>query len=88
MLYAFLFPNDQDYLTNKEFIKRSDDDANSKEAQFMKRKEKSAKRGRKCLWPEITLTDFVDIILENEKYNTKLLLTNTKNIKIEFTVTR
>ena len=25
----------------------------------------------------------MDIILENEKYNTKLLLTNTKNIKNE-----
>ena len=30
------------------------------------------KKGRKCLWPEIAETDLVDIILENEKYKTKL----------------
>ena len=33
------------------------------------------------MWPEIAVTDLVDIILENEKYKTKLLLTNTKNVK-------
>ena len=33
------------------------------------------------MWPEIAITDLVDIILENEKYKTKLLLTNTKNVK-------
>ena len=35
------------------------------------------------MWPQIAITNLVDIILENEKYNTKLLLTNTKNIKNE-----
>ena len=81
MLYVFLFQNDQDYLTDEEFIESSDDDVNPEEAQFMKKREKSAKRGRKCLWPKIAVTDLVDIILENEKYKTKLLLTNTKNVK-------
>ena len=47
----------------------------------MKKRKKSAKRGRKCLWSEIAVTNLVDIILENEKYKTKLLLTNTKNVK-------
>ena len=81
MLYVFLFQNDRDYLTDEEFIESSDDDANPEEAQFMKKRKKSAKRGRKCLWSEIAVTDLVDIILENEKYKTKLLLTNTKNVK-------
>ena len=81
MLYVFLFQNDQDYLNHEEFIESSDDDANPEEAQFMKKRKKSAKRGRKCLWSEIAVTNLVDIILENEKYKTKLLLTNTKNVK-------
>ena len=73
MLYVFLFQNDHNYLTDEEFIENSDDDANPEEAQFMKKKKKkkkSAKRGRKCLRPEIAVTDLVDIILENEKHKT------------------
>ena len=81
LLYVFLFQNDQDYLTNEEFIESRDDDANLEEAQLMKKRKKLTKGGRKCLWPEITMTDLVDIILENEKYKAKLLLTNTKNVK-------
>ena len=37
MLYVFLFQNDQDYLTDEEFIESSDNDANQEEAQFMKK---------------------------------------------------
>ena len=81
MLQIFLFQNDQDYLTDEEFIEGSDDDANPEGAQFMKKRKKSPKRGRKCLWSEIAITNLVDIILENEKYKTKLLFTNTKNVK-------
>ena len=33
------------------------------------------------LWPGIAVTDLVDLILENEKYKTKLLLTNIKIFK-------
>ena len=45
LLYVFLFQNDQDYLTDEEFIESSDDDANPEEAHFMKKRKKSAKRG-------------------------------------------
>ena len=80
LLYVYLFQNNQDYLTVEEFIESSDDDANAEEAQFMKKGEKNSKE-RKCLWPGIAVTDLVDLILENEKYKTKLLLTNIKNFK-------
>ena len=50
-------------------------------SQFKKKSKKTAKRGRKCLWAENVVTDLVDIILENEKFKKKLLLTNTKNTK-------
>ena len=39
------------------------------------------KAGRKCQWPETTVTDLVERFLENDKFKTKLLLTNTKNTK-------
>ena len=41
----------------------------------------SKKRGRKCSWPEEAVTYLVDILLENEIFKTKFLLTNTKNAK-------
>ena len=47
----------------------------------MRKRKKSTKRGRKCLSPEIAVTNLVDVILENEKYKTKLWLTNTNNVK-------
>ena len=39
------------------------------------------KKGRKCQWKESFVDDLVDIIVENEKYKQKLLLTNVKNAK-------
>ena len=43
---------------------------------------KSVKRKcRKCTWKETLVNDSVDIILENDTYRTKLLLTNVKNTK-------
>ena len=39
------------------------------------------KRGRKVEWPDHVVTDLVDIILSNDKWKTKLLLTNTKTVK-------
>ena len=44
LLYVFLFQNDQDYLTDEEFIESSDDYANQEEAQFMKKKGKNQQR--------------------------------------------
>ena len=47
-----------------------------------KGQKKSVKRkGRKYIWKETLVTDLVDIILENDTYGTKLLLTNMKNAK-------
>ena len=39
------------------------------------------RKGRKCQWKESFVDDLVDIIVENEKYRQKLLLTNVKNAK-------
>ena len=65
-------------LSNDE--ESSDDDASF--SRFKKKCDKhKGKRGRKCLWAEAVVTDLVDIILENEKYKKKLLMTNTKNVK-------
>ena len=65
-------------LSNDE--ESSDDDASL--SRFKKKCDKhKGKRGRKCLWAEVVVTDLVDIILENEKYKKKLLMTNTKNVK-------
>ena len=44
-------------------------------------KTKKAKKSRRNQWPEHFVDDLVDIILENEKYKEKLLLTNVKNVK-------
>ena len=41
----------------------------------------NTKKGRKCIWTESTVCDLVDIIIENDKYKEKLLLTNVKNVK-------
>ena len=42
---------------------------------------KKGKRGRKNQLPESWFDDLVDIILENEKFKERLLLTNVKNVK-------
>ena len=42
---------------------------------------KKGKRGRRNQWPKSWADDLVDIILENEKFKEKLLLTNVKNVK-------
>ena len=44
-------------------------------------KKQSNKKGRKSQWPENTVNDLVDVIIDNEKYKEKLLLTNIKNAK-------
>ena len=44
-------------------------------------KTKKAKKGRRNRWPEHLVDDLVDIILENDKYKKKLLLTNVKKRK-------
>ena len=44
-------------------------------------KQKSGRKGRKPLWSDNTLCDFVDIIINSEYYKKKLIFTNTKNQK-------
>ena len=39
------------------------------------------RKGRKCQWKESFVDDLVDIIVENEKYRQKLLITNVKKCK-------
>ena len=48
---------------------------------FKKGYAKKNRKGRKCQLKESFVDDLVDIIVENEKYRQKLLLTNVKNAK-------
>ena len=48
---------------------------------FKKSKVKKNRKGKKCHWRERFVYDLVNIIVENEKYRKKLLLTNLKNAK-------
>ena len=48
---------------------------------FKKGNAKKNRKGRKFQWKESFVDDLVDIIVENEKYRQKLLLTNVKNAK-------
>ena len=48
---------------------------------FVKKNSKKQKVGRKPQWPTILTEDLVHIILENDKFREKLLLTNVKNSK-------
>ena len=40
---------------------------------------KIGKSGRKARWNDCTLNDFVDIIVNDKKYQRKLIFTNTRN---------
>ena len=48
---------------------------------FRKGNAKKNRKVRKCQWKESFVDDPLDIIVENEKYRQKLLLTNVKNAK-------
>ena len=48
---------------------------------FKKGKAKKNRKGRKCQRKENFVDDLVNLIVENEKYRQKLLLTNVKNAK-------
>ena len=45
------------------------------------KKEKEGRKGRRGQWTERLADDLVDIILDNDKYSEKLLLTNVKNVR-------
>ena len=47
---------------------------------FAKKKQKK-KKGKRGQWPEALVDDLVDVILENDKFKEKLLLTIVKNVK-------
>ena len=62
-----------------------DIDENLSWSLFAKKKSKKCsknKSGRKAKWSESLLGDLVDIVISNDYYKTKLILTNTKNQKI------
>ena len=52
------------------------------------KKEKINKERKKVFVAKTAVTALVDIILENEKYKTKRLLRNTKNVKNGVYMTR
>lgn len=49
--------------------------------QAIRNKGKKKKVGRRGQWPESFVDDLVDIILEDDKFKEKLLMTNVKNVK-------
>ena len=61
-----------------------DIDENLSWSLFAKKKSKKCSKnrsGRKAKWSESLLGDLVDIVISNDYYKTKLILTNTKNQK-------
>ena len=71
--------DDEDYIKSGEASEEFDD-LNSSNV-FLKKKNKLKKKGRKCQWSETLGKDLVNIIVENDKYRQKLLMTSTKNPK-------
>ena len=55
--------------------------SNEKDDEDLLKKPKKGKKGRRGQWTEHLGNDLVDIILDNDKYKEKPLLTNAKNIK-------
>ena len=71
----------RDAESGEEEEEEEDEEEEEITEEYFKNKNKKGKKGRKNHWPEQLVDDIVDIILENDKYKEKLLLTNVKNVK-------
>ena len=66
---------------NRRSNKSEEDDKGEIPVKELFKKPKKGEKGRTGQWTEHLANDLVDIILNNDKYKEKLLLTNVKNIK-------
>ena len=66
--------------SHSEVDSEEDEEVSSILGKFVKNSKKQ-KVGRKPQWSTISTEDLVDIILENDKFKEKLLLTNVKKLR-------
>ena len=66
--------------SHSEVDSEEDEEVSSILGRFVKNSKKQ-KVGRKPQWSTISTEDLVDIILENDKFKEKLLLTNVKKLR-------
>ena len=67
-------------MEDTEFRYSNESSSEDEEICISKGKQKAKGRaGRKSQWPEAVLNDLIDVILNNETYKRRLILTNTKN---------
>ena len=76
----FQCDNKEDDLNRCSNESEEDDEGEIPVEELFKKSEKR-KKGRRGQWTGHLTNDLVDIILDNDKYKEKLLLTNVKNIK-------
>ena len=76
----FQYDSKEDDL-NRRSNKSEEDDKGEIPVEELFKKPKKGEKGRTGQWTEHLANDLVDIILNNDKYKEKLLLTNVKNIK-------
>ena len=67
--------------SHSEVDSEEDEEVSRILGKFMKKNSKKQKLGRKPQWTTILAKEVVDIILENDKFKEKSLLTNVKNSK-------
>ena len=76
----FQYGNEEDDLSRCSY-EREEDDEEEIPVEKLFKKPKKGKKGRRGQWTEYLADDLVDIILDNDKYKEKLLVTNVKNVK-------
>ena len=76
----FQYNNKEDNLSRCSNESEEDEEEEIPVEELFK-KPKKGKKGRRGQWTEHLANDLVDIILDNDKYKEKPLLTNVKNIK-------
>lgn len=67
--------------SHSEVDSEEDEEVSRILGKFVKKNSKKQKVGRKPQWTTILAKEVVDIILENDKFKEKSLLTNVKNSK-------
>ena len=76
----FQYDNKEDNLSRCSNESKEDDEGEIPVEELLK-KPKKCKKGKRGQWTEHLTNDLADIILDNDKYEEQLLLTNVKNVK-------